>query len=164
MRRRLVALALATACCSFAVSTDAAPAQRKVSRVSHGVRITLTARPGPYPRNVIVAAAVRVTNVSRRTIRLYGYPATCWWNGSGGSNPLVLVRSGSGAIVFPPKPVKKIHCPAPRPFALPPHHSRRQMLYVPARGPWLQGSVKLLATHSRRSITVSSPRLRIRVR
>lgn len=164
MRRHLFALALIAVCGWIAPGAQARAAERSVSAVSHGVRITLNASTGPYQRDHFVDAAVRVTNVSRSKLRLYGYPATCWWNGSGGSNPLVLVRSQSGAIVFPPRAKTRLHCPAPRPFALYPHRSVRQMLYIPARGPWLQASVKLLWSRRGSTITVSSPRLKIIVR
>lgn len=166
MRRLLLATALAIAFSAVATPSRSAPATAlTVSSRAYGLRITLSVPNITYTREHFVDARVIVRNFSRKTVHLYGYPATCWWNGYGGSNPLVIERGGSGSIVFPPPLPRTVSCPRPHLYSLYPGRTVNPMLYIPARGRWLEASVRIAVPHGHalRAVTVSSPRLKISI-
>lgn len=69
----------------FPRKLEAQPASSvRVDTVSHGVRLSLVVPRRSYPRNALVVATVRVTNVSRHAVFLSGnnYPTVDVFNGS----------------------------------------------------------------------------------
>lgn len=132
----------------------------------HGVRITLSVPIGSYRRGWWVDATVRVTNISGRPVILRGYPQTCDSSGYNGSNPIVYERTSTGRTLYPPKARHIVPCRPPMPFTLRPGQTASQLLYVPARAPYLSASVVLLASgpRGRRAVVhVGTPRLHIRI-
>jgi hypothetical protein len=148
------------------IPSPVSAAPLSVSGRGWGVRITLSLPTASYRRDWWVDARVRVTNISRRAVVLSGFPQTCDSSGYNGSNPIVYERTGAGRTVYPPKARHIVPCRPPIPFAMKPGQTVQQLLYVPARAPYLSASVLLLAQgkNKRRIVLhVATPRIRIRI-
>lgn len=152
-----------------AVPADAATAARPLatSGRGYGARITLSLPNSVYQREEWIDAAVRVRNVSRRPIYVNGYPQTCWTAGYNGANPVVVEQTAGGRTIYPPKARHVVACNRPVPFPVMPGRSVRQMIYAPARAPYLFASVllKVRGKHGKlTAVRIRTPRVRIKIR
>jgi len=95
------------------------------STTGHGVRITLSVPQASYPRNALIQASIRVTNLSSHAIEYY--PGSIC-----GGNPEVEVTNNRGIVEYPPAiagaPIPscgpaRLHYPQIRPGATKVWHS-----------------------------------------
>lgn len=166
MRPPLLSLLLLLLTSAIPTSASAPARQASVAGQGYGARVTLSVPKTSYRRDWYIDAAVRVRNISRRAIYLNGYPQTCWRKEYNGNNPIVQELTRKGRTVYPPRLKRTIPCRPPHRFRVPPRRSVRQLIYAPARAPYLVASV-LLQTKGRygrwRTVRVKTHRLHITV-
>jgi hypothetical protein len=146
---------------------DAAqPAWLQTTRTAHGVRLTLSIRDRPYPRNALVRVWARVQNLTSHDIFMYDDGPMA----AGKYIPQAVVRARPGGPPLPISLTDYMPYPGPAPMGLPLHAGAT--LNIPEiiilRGPVVQLRLTLtnqtkLAGEAQPAATMSTPVLRARL-